>query len=180
MTKKIQSWLFLVEGHTEQALLKELKEHHNLIVKDIRIFNLWNANLKSLLPMIKPNMGVVVIFDTDTLDKIDDFMNNLSLLSRMVKHLFLIQQNENFEDELCFACNCTRTNLFKSFAQKRTDDRSVSEFKKNFLRCPNRIKRLEEIKFSHARIWSKTPQTHLTVATMQRQSYRVYSAHWFD
>lgn len=156
MTNKCQSWFFLVEGDTEKALLKELREHHNLIIKEIRKFNLWNANLMSLLPMIKPNMGVVVIFDTDTLNNINDFIRNLSLLSRRVKRLFLIQQNKNFEDELCFACNnCTQTNLFKLFAQKNTNIRSVSEFKRNFLQCTKRIKRLEEINFSHARIWSK-------------------------
>lgn len=139
----------------ERALLKDLKEHHNLIIKDIKIFNLWNSSLNSLLPLIKPNMGVVVIFDTDTLERIEYFKKNLSLLSRKVKYLYVIQQNKNFEDELCLCCCCSQIALFKSFAKKGTNSTSVSEFKRNFMICQQRIKKLEKINFSHDKLWSK-------------------------
>lgn len=172
---KCQSWLFLVEGDMEKALLKELKEHHNLIVKDIKKFNLWNSNLNSLLPIIKQNIGVVIIFDTDTLDRIEFFKKNLSLLSRKVKYLFIIQQNKNFEDELCFSCCCSQSVLFRAFAKKNTSNSSVSEFKRNFMLCKQRIKKLEGIHFSHEKLWSK--QSGLISLLMQYDKYHTDFSH---
>lgn len=171
---KCQSWLFLVEGDMEKALLKELKEHHNLIIKDIKIFNLWNSNLNSLLPLIKSNMGVVVIFDSDTLERIEFFKKNLSLLSRKVKRLCVIQQNKNFEDELCFCCRCSQITLFKSFAKKGSNSISVSEFKRNFLICKQRIKKLEEINFSHAKLWSKQHDLISSLAQYNKHHIEFY------
>lgn len=166
--RKNQSWLVFVEGETEQSLIKELKEIDSLIIKDIKKFNFWDKDAKSLLPLLKSNCSVVIICDTDNLTNIDRFTRNIRQLAKQTKGLYIILQHHNFEDELCYACGCQGSRLFKHFQKKANTSLSATEFKVNFLSCSNKLQRLQVINFDKNRIWSQVTLADTDLLTVKK------------
>lgn len=91
--------IFLVEGETEQAIIKAL----NFLGNPIK-FNLWNNDIQKILRKYSQNDIFIIIFDTDILNNITRFNENLKILKVHKFTYYLLQQTTNLEEELEYAC----------------------------------------------------------------------------
>ncbi|WP_416054191.1 TOPRIM nucleotidyl transferase/hydrolase domain-containing protein, partial [Escherichia coli] len=92
--------IILVEGDTEKALFQDFKTLLGYPIKKIVIANLWNVNINKYMPALTENSEIIVVFDTDRIENLDRFKNNLNLLKAKKHTIHLFQQTSNFEDEL--------------------------------------------------------------------------------
>lgn len=146
----MQNYQIFVEGETEEKLLKELK-----VIGRIKKINLWNKDVNKLLRTFKPNTAIFVIYDTDAMQSeanITRFNANLATLKKNHYLAGILQQTENFEDELVHACRQFKTlkDLFKAF-----DAVNADEFKTKFLKANNPIEILEKFGFDKHELWQK-------------------------
>ncbi len=146
----MQNYLILVEGHTEEYLLKK----PNVIGK-IQIFNLWDKDVQKIARRFNSNTAVFVVYDTDTAQSqsnIARFNANLAFLKQGGRLKGILQQTFNFEDELVLACDELRNSqgLFKVF-----DAVNADEFKYKFLKSDNPIALLEKQGFDKMKLWKQ-------------------------
>lgn len=153
--RKNKSWLVFVEGETEQSLINEFKDSESLFIKDVKKFNFWNNDAKSISPLLRSSYSIIIVCDTDDLNNVERFVKNIKHLSKQTKGLYIILQHNNFEDELCYACNCQKNKLFRHFHKRSGTSLSAKEFKANFLSCPNKLQKLLAINFNKSKIWSQ-------------------------
>ncbi|AIL32394.1 hypothetical protein [Basilea psittacipulmonis] len=141
--------LFIVEGETEEVFLSEILEVPGKIV----ILNLWQENLKKHIAKYNKS-NTFVVFDVDSLDprKIETMCKNLQLLKEMKLLAGLMQQTENFEEELIRCCRHIKS------AQKLCDvfgAVSLSEFKNKFISTGGKsIKKLNDHGFNRELLWT--------------------------
>ncbi|WP_411703531.1 hypothetical protein [Edaphovirga cremea] len=142
----------LVEGETESSLFSDFKKVSAYPIKKIVKVNLWNNDIKKLLPYLKDANDIIIVFDTDALVGLQRFQSNINMLIQRKHRIHLFQQKHCFEDELIHACDCTVRKLFESFCQKIN---SSDNFKAEFIRCHNRIDKLKLLGLKHERLWSR-------------------------
>lgn len=65
-----------------------------------------------------------------------------------IKEVILIPQVKNLEDELIYS---TKIKKIKDLLESKSDD----DFKRDFMRCNNLIKKLEEKEFKISKLWSR-------------------------
>ena len=65
------------------------------------------------------------VVDTDKIQDCDIFESNLNILKSYKYIVYLIIQNKNLEDELCFSCSKDMNSLLKGFYSLK----SKTEFK---------------------------------------------------
>lgn len=111
----MQNYLILVEGETEEHLIKQLQ-----IIGKIQKVNLWDMDISKHLRRFKPNTLVFVVYDTDVAQasaNIARFNNNFATLQRDKFLGGIVQQTLNFEDELVIACSGLKDikALFKAY-----------------------------------------------------------------
>lgn len=135
--------IIYVEGQTEKYFLQELG-----YLGKIEIFNLWENEIHKYIRLWKDNTLIYFIFDVDIIlhapnnqNKkicIQRFNNNLKLAQQQkgVKVAGLLQQNENFEDEIIRSCSKikNKNDLFKSFNAVGHDEFKNEFNKKNKLK----------------------------------------------
>ena len=142
------NYLFFVEGETEQSLVK--KQFHG----KVEVLNLWNANLKKIQAKIQRlsprDTYLFIVFDTDELGNVLNFIGTINSLKTHCKELFILQQMRNFEDELCHACQCKMTELFAMFA---ADGKNY--FKQRFIASSDCLSQLKKQGFSLERLWAR-------------------------
>ena len=63
--------IFFVEGETEKSLLNDFKKIDKDPIKRIIKINLWNNDVKKILPNLTEINDIVIIFDTDLKQGID-------------------------------------------------------------------------------------------------------------
>lgn len=145
---------FLVEGETEDVLIKDLKRKYNFTVKAIRIINLWNTaerKIKALLNTLElKNSHVFIVYDTDRVENINNFINNINIISKCSSKTFILQQNNNFEEELAYACSKSTSALYSCFCVQIT---SCDNFKNSFISSRNRLEKLDGLNFNDDRLW---------------------------
>lgn len=98
----------LVEGETEKSLLNDFKNSLKYPIKRIVKVNLWNSDIKKIAPSFTEPSDILVIFDTDILDNLDRFQENLKILTSRKHTIFLFQQKNNFEDEIAHASSLSK------------------------------------------------------------------------
>lgn len=153
---KCNARVYLVEGNTESKLVKALIQGGILSSGSVKIFNCWYGKIDSLLRGFPKSSktDVYVIFDTDTMTSISEFVGAIQSISKVSNRLVLLQQTLNFEDELCYACvklnPKTTSELFRQFNAQGADD-----FKRSFLRITNCVNRLSDLGFNKKLIWSR-------------------------
>ena len=108
---------YLVEGETEQAFFRYLKENRFIAPGKIRKYNLMQKSVtpgKIFLSFRNPEFVCVLDTDVITGNTPDCLTKNLKTLIRAAgsrKKIRLLAQNKNFEDELCHILRCAKNTL---------------------------------------------------------------------
>ena len=84
-----------------------------------------------------------IVFDTDELGNVSSFIDAIKLLALHCKKLFILQQTQHFEDELCYACQCKMTELVAMFAAD-----GKNNFKQRFIASSDSLSQLKKQGFS--------------------------------
>lgn len=136
--------LYLVEGETEKVFLTALMLDQKLEHGRVQIFNCWDRKVTSILRSF-PRAGfdkIYILFDTDVIQRVDNFIHSVKEIRKVSKRVFLLQQTRHFEDELVYSCSQLNSvdNLFAEF-----DAQGADKFKREFIRVSNRLERLNRI-----------------------------------
>jgi len=165
MVKKKENLLYFVEGETETALLNALT-----ILGKKQKLNLWEQDVSRFVRRIKPDTSIYILYDTDVLHQYRRFIDNLKKLDteKNVANIFLLQQTENLEDEVAFACTISsRNKLFRAF---NTQD--ATEFKSVFIKTNNLLERLNKLKLNPEKLWQGEHLVELSSYKKWRSSYQ--------
>ncbi|ASY37213.1 hypothetical protein [Taylorella equigenitalis] len=154
MSRKNYVYWYLVEGETEKHLVDSLIKNDNLQSGRINILSCWfNKNKISTqtrrFSRSQDNI-VYLIFDTDDLTNLDYFESNCNLIIREASKVYLLGQANNLEDELLKSCSLlkNKNDLYKLFSSQGS-----KEFKSNFIKDQNLLKKLERKGFDNKSIW---------------------------
>ncbi|MGI5067063.1 hypothetical protein [Treponema putidum] len=140
-------YIYLVEGQTEEQAVKMLKEKYILSGK-IRILHQRKIN-NTLLRIMSPNSKVIIIFDTDVSNTVHTLDLNLNILKQEKIETFLIPQVNNFEDEIVYSTSVKNI-------KEILNSKSNSDFKSDFLKEKDCLKKLEDKDFDINKFWSRT------------------------
>lgn len=147
--------LYFVEGQTEKALIASM----NVFGKP-KIVNLWQNDVKKILPNIESKTKVFVIFDIDVIDAntLQRFHDNLKILCEKKLLVGLLQQTKNLEDELVYSCNSIKSHkqLFDEY-----NACSASEFKASFSQHRNPFTVLVNNGFDINKIWQRGLESYI-------------------
>ncbi len=106
MTKTI----YIVEGEIEERFFDFIIQNDYIAPGRITIFNLMQDELRETNAIFTKRIGkVFAILDTDKtgIDNLMTLEHNVSMLKTVCqKHLSLLIQNQNFEDELRYMLSC--------------------------------------------------------------------------
>ncbi|WP_037586305.1 hypothetical protein [Stenoxybacter acetivorans] len=143
--------IILVEGETEQAFWKVFYQGQT---KKINLWDCKEKDINNIALSVKNNDELIIIFDTDVTDNYARFLSNLKSIRQKISgnRVFLLQQNKNFEDELCKACNCKQDKLNQHFNHARSVGKFKSEFIEHFKNKKLREK-LEELSIDLGKMW---------------------------
>ncbi|OSI06739.1 Uncharacterised protein [Neisseria animaloris] len=146
-----KNFMILVEGETEEYFVKEI------YVGNVKKINLWQSTEKQISALLRlvnvDNSIVVVILDIDVQDKIVNLVSNLKRIRAHLKSnskLVLLIQQQNFEDELSYACSCKKQILFRCFSAV-----GEKEFKNKFLKERNIVRKLNQLNCNFDIFWTR-------------------------
>ncbi|WP_431022580.1 DUF4276 domain-containing protein [Erwinia rhapontici] len=142
----------LVEGETEKAIFSDFKIMLKYPVKKIIKANLWNNEIKKIIPLFTEQSNILVIFDTDRIENLQRFKENIKLLRAKKHSVYLLQQKSNFEEEICHASTLSHRKLLEHFCPKIV---SVDNFKNEFIARKNRLKQLDELGLNKSKLWER-------------------------
>ncbi|MFP2485830.1 glycosyltransferase family protein [Enterobacter ludwigii] len=169
MAKKNKRFpIVLVEGETEKALIDDFKRKHKDPIKRIIKLNLWLGDVNKVLISLTEQNDIIVVFDTDAKDGFDTFHKNIKAILARKHNVFLLQQTNNFENELTYACKCTENTLFSLFCKKI---KSCDNFKASFLKSKTRLEMLESLGFKKDLLWQRGLISELLKLNYQASSY---------
>lgn len=143
---------YLVEGECEDRFIKSSDligrvECIDLSEKSVEQINKWSTKL----PANKKKLYLNIVFDTDVLlnNKVAllRFFDNIRFLKKKGFNIRLLQQNKDFEEELCHCLGVSKQRLFEKF-----NARNNREFKQNFISEKKTFIKLEELNSSF-RMW---------------------------
>lgn len=142
----------LVEGENEITYWRKME-----FIGVPKKFNLWQAKEKAmqgLLRQIACDEQVIIIADIDVLEEHVRFINNVLQIENHCKlKPWVVFQISNFEDELCFSCNCRLPELFNHFSAIGTD-----EFKNKLNRENQLNDKLARLNHCVEKMWSRSNQ----------------------
>lgn len=168
-TKKFA--VVLVEGDTEKCLFNDLKSNLRYPIKRVVVANLWNCDIKRLLPSLTEPSDVLVVFDIDALENIGRFKENINVLKKKNHKVHLFQQNKNFESEISYACSLTVKRLFNLICPKIG---SADNFKSEFIKINNRLAKLDSIGFVKSKLWERKLIKGLSDFNLMHSSHEKY------
>ena len=159
--------IYLVEGDTEKKLLEALKTGMRKIYPGrVLKCNLKQEQMtKGMFMAYGEKVSFALVFDTDV-GGAERLAENLRLIRSLPNYfgVICIPQVVNLEDELKYACNmrdiCTLTH-----------SRSVSDFKRDFMRLRNVSQTLLLNNFDIKRMWSR-PTTG-EYAEIKNEAYKI-------
>lgn len=144
---------FYVEGEDEKRLIETLKKDLNAIVSGkVEVLNVIQKEIKTpRIRTLRAGTIVVLVYDTD-IDKTDILDNNLKLLrsSKRIKRILCVPQVLNLEDELVRATNVRQ-------AADILNSKTLTDFKRDLIRCSNLDKKLQDKDFDISKLWIKEP-----------------------
>ena len=123
---------YLVEGETEKAFIAYLKAARFIDSGKIRVFNLMQETISDAHEFLSVrNTEFICIIDTDVITEntLACLAQNLRKLkqSASTKHVKLLMQNKNFEDELCRLLQCTKKELPQTVHSKGENLKSTKQ-----------------------------------------------------
>ncbi|WP_318375874.1 hypothetical protein [Enterobacter sp.] len=166
--KKKKHAIFFVEGETEKFLLNDFKKRDKDPIKRIIKINLWNTDVKKILPNLTEVNDIVIVFDTDLKQGIERFNKNIDAILARNHNVYLLQQTDNFEQELVYSCQCSKKTLFDEFCKKIV---SADNFKNSFIKCSTRLDKLNSLGFSKGRLWCREIIDELKHQKIRKSSY---------
>lgn len=143
----------LVEGENEITYWRKME-----FIGVPKKFNLWQAKdkaMQGLLRQIPCDEQIIIIADTDVLEEHVRFINNVLQIKKHCKRKPLVVfQIRNFEDELCFSCNCKLSELFNHFSVA-----DIDEFKNRFNKENQLNNKLNRLNHYVEKMWSRSDRT---------------------
>ena len=140
-------YFYLVEGQTEERAVKVLKEKYIVSGKVIILHQ--RKITATRLRLMPRNSKSIIVFDTDSPNTKQTLDTNINLLKQEDIEVILISQVHNFEDEIIYA------NSIKNI-KELLNSKSNSDFKSDFLKEKNCLKKLEDKDFDIRKFWSRT------------------------
>lgn len=146
--KTFNSYIYLVEGETEAKAIKVLKEKY-IISGKIRILHQKRIS-HTLLRTLPVNSSVILVFDTDISSTASTIKKNIEILKKDGNNLnvILIPQIRNLEEEFIFSTSIKDI-------KELLNSKSRREFKSDFIKEKNCLKKLEEKNFNIEKFWSR-------------------------
>lgn len=166
--------IYFYEGECEKTFINCLKNERLITPGRLLKHNFWNEDISSKRRIITKKTRVLIVFDTDSIGNHQRFIKNILLLLRDCKRVVLLAQHDNFEDELCFACNIpnTRTLLAKFYSCNSKD-----EFKRRFIREKNTHRKLCNCGFDIDMIWSREDIFRQCLSALSRPGIKIGQQH---
>ena len=161
----------LVEGETEKYLLNDFKNQLKYPIKRIIKVNLWNNEIKKIIPSFTEKCEILIVFDTDRTENIQRFKDNLNLLKAKKHTIFLLQQKSNFEEEIAYASSITTRRLLAHFCPKII---SLDNFKNEFNAQSNRLQKLEGLGLNKRKLWERSLIAQLNSYNEEHSSHDKY------
>lgn len=150
---KNEIYQFYVEGEDEKKVIETLKKDMNSIVSGkVEVLNVIQKEIKTpRIRTLKTGTNVVLVYDTD-IEKTDILDKNIRQLkaSKHIKRIICIPQVYNLEDELVSATNVRQ-------AMDILGSKTLTDYKRDLIKCTNLDKKLQERDFDIAKMWNKTP-----------------------
>ena len=145
---------YYVEGEDEKQLINVLKTQLKMIRPGkVQKLNVVDKEITdAMIRAYKDKTIVVLVFDTDT-GNVDILKRNIDKLKKCssVVEVVTIPQVLNLEDELIRSCDIHKiTELL--------DSRSITDFKRDFIRISNLGDKLIEHKFDINVFWNQSPK----------------------
>lgn len=144
---------FYVEGEDEKKVIETLKKDMDLIVSGkVEVLNVIYKEIKApRVRTLKTGTNIVLIYDTDV-DRTDILDKNIKLLksSKHIRQIICIPQVFNLEDELVRATNVRQV-------MEILDSKTLTDYKRDIIKCANLDKKLQEKNFDISKFWSKDP-----------------------
>ena len=154
--------LFLVEGQTEEKLVKAL------YLGQVKVVDLWslnNSKIDSINRSISKGTQVFVICDVDAINptRCQNFLKNFQDIGKYVgrQNIAIIQQTNNFEHELLYCMSLRRKDLYEKFNNASGD----AQLKKNFIAERKMLEKLMSNNFDINKLWSKSICSNLEELT---------------
>ncbi|HDH0362014.1 TPA: hypothetical protein PIO68_004233 [Klebsiella pneumoniae] len=163
--------IVLVEGETEKFLINDLKSYLKYPIKRVIKANLWNNNIKKIIPSLTEQSDILIIFDTDKTENLQRFKDNLNFLKSKKHSIFLFQQISNFEEEIAYASSTTTRKLLTHFCSKII---SPDNFKGIFNSQANRLQRLDEFGLKKEKLWERKLIKPLNTFNEHHSSHEKY------
>lgn len=157
-------YIYLVEGQTEEKAVKILKEKYILSGKVIILHQRKINN--TLLRIMPTNVKVIMIFDTDISNTVHTLEINLDILKCENIEAILIPQIKNFEDEIVYSTSIKNI-------KELLNSKSKTDFKSDFLKEKNCLKKLEDKDFDINKFWSRTADKKSPFSKYNNNSKRI-------
>lgn len=142
--------VYFYEGETEKKLLEFLKKTEQIKSGKLKKFNLWKNRFKSIERTINGVEELFFLIDTDDVQGITNFMDNIQSLKSY--NYCLIIQYKNLEDELCYSCNkLNHKKLLQDFYKIKNSDK----FKSRFNQDKNLSNTLNKNNFNFSKLWER-------------------------
>ncbi|WP_449553451.1 hypothetical protein [Lelliottia amnigena] len=161
----------LVEGETEKAMFNDFKTILKYPIRRVIKANLWNNEIKKLIPLFTEQSDILVVFDTDRIENIQRFIENIRKLKAKKHSIYLFQQVSNFETEICYASTLSAQRLFSHFCTKIV---SADNFKNEFNAQANRLRKLDELGLNKNKLWERDLIDELRTYNDHHSSHEKY------
>lgn len=162
--------VILVEGDTEVSLFQKMKRGGVIGFKSIVKKNLWQDSIKSYAITIPRGCDLLVVFDTDELGQVERFISNVRFLNSRGHNVYLLQQKNNFEEELAWCCGKSVEKLIANFCVKKTS--GVNDFKRDFIACKNPIPKLIKLGMQDVRWFARDLHESLHPLVKMKSSFK--------
>lgn len=162
--------IILAEGDTEVSFFQKMKREGRVGFKSIVKKNLWQDCIKSYAITIPRGCDLLVIFDTDKLGQIERFISNVRFLSSRGHNVYLLQQKNNFEEELAWSCDKSVAKLIAEFCAKKTS--GVNDFKRDFIACKNPLPKLIRLGMTDTRWFARDLHESLHSLVKMKSSFK--------
>ncbi|EEV5956314.1 hypothetical protein [Escherichia coli] len=167
MSKNQNAKIIFVEGETEYALFQKMKQKGLIKFKKIVKKNFWVDDIKKYAVNIPKNCDLIVVFDSDVIDRVDRFIQNVNYLASRKHSIFLLQQTRNFEEEIAYCCSVTLNKLIASFCKCKTS--GVADFKRDFISSSNPFDKLVALGINQDK-WFKRELHHSLLSLSKYKS----------
>ena len=164
MKKNNGTYVYLVEGETEEKMVRILKESYIFSGKTLILHQQKISS--ALLRMLPRDSYVVIIFDTDVPETRDNLDITLQRLKNSGLNALLIPQIQNLEDEIIYSTSIKKiTELL--------DSKSSSDFKRDFLKEKNTLKKLKDKDFDIKKFWSRIADENSVFGQYKNDAHKI-------